>query len=165
MKALRSEESDNLHLLERTNFDLQVQNSIVPTAYTLARFKVAGHLPALQVNMSDTKYKALMRLIDVAIPNFDDAEQAPDRAYSAHKPSTSQRHASTAFKIPSGFFGPVPEEEYAIETDDEDQAAVKPKVIAQREHDDDDNDEFFEADAGAISVRFPSLPSPRFVDP
>ncbi|KAI0639418.1 vacuolar protein sorting-associated protein 13 [Trametes polyzona] len=151
LKALRSEENDNLHLLERTNFDLQVQNSIVPTAYTLARFKIAGHLPALQVNMSDTKYKALMRLIDVSIPNFDDgAEQAPGRAYSATKQSTSQRHASTAFKIPSGFFGPMPEEEYAIETDDEDQAAVTPKRREAVERD-EENDEFFEADPGTIS--------------
>ncbi|CDO71578.1 hypothetical protein BN946_scf184911.g48 [Trametes cinnabarina] len=150
LKALRSNERDNLHLLERTNFDLQVQNSIVPTAYTLARFKIAGHLPALQVNMSDTKYKSLMRLIDVAIPHFDDEEEAPARAYSAQKPSSSQRHASTAFKIPSGFFGPAPEEEYAIETDDEDQAAVQPKPHEQAAHD-DDNDEFFEADPGTIS--------------
>ncbi|KAH9898385.1 vacuolar protein sorting-associated protein 13 [Cubamyces lactineus] len=152
LKALRSKENDNLHLLERTNFDLQVQNSIVPTAYTLARFKVSGHLPALQVNMSDTKYKSLMRLIDVSIPHFDDPEQTPDRAYSAQRASTSQRHASTAFKIPSGFFGPVQEEEeYAIETDDEDQGAVakpNPQATPQR---DEGNDEFFEADPGTIS--------------
>ncbi|KAI0361599.1 vacuolar protein sorting-associated protein 13 [Trametes cingulata] len=150
LKALRSKEKDNLHLLERTNFDLQVQNSIVPTAYTLARFKIAGHLPALQVNMSDTKYKSLMRLIDVSIPNFDDGEQVPDRAYSARQPSTSQRHASTAFKIPSGFFGPAPEEEYAIETDDEDQAAASTKRRVPDVRD-EDNDEFFEADPGTIS--------------
>ncbi|KAI8995643.1 vacuolar protein sorting-associated protein 13 [Trametes punicea] len=151
LKALRSKENDNLHLLERTNFDLQVQNSIVPTAYNLARFKIAGHLPALQVNMSDTKYKSLMRLVDVSIPNFDDAEQAPDRASLAQKPSTSQRSPSNAFKIPSGFFGPTSEEEeYAIETDDEDQAAAKPERHTPPERD-DENDEFFEADPGTIS--------------
>ncbi|KAI0756975.1 vacuolar protein sorting-associated protein 13 [Daedaleopsis nitida] len=121
LKALRSKERDNLHLLERTNFDLQVQNSIVPTAYRLARFKVSGHLPTLQVNMSDTKYKALMRLIDVAIPHFDDETES--RAYSARRSSTNQRHASGAFKIPSGFFGAATEE-YAIETDDEDNHSI-----------------------------------------
>ncbi|KAH9849745.1 vacuolar protein sorting-associated protein 13 [Lenzites betulinus] len=150
LKALRSKENDNLHLLERTNFDLQVQNSIVPTAYTLARFKVSGHLPALQVNMSDTKYKALMRLIDVSIPKFDDEEHAPDRVYAAARQSTSQRRPSAAFKIPSGFFGPTTEDEYAIETDDEDQASVAPtpREPALRH---EDSDEFFEADTGAIS--------------
>ncbi|KAI0669883.1 vacuolar protein sorting-associated protein 13 [Trametes maxima] len=152
LKALRSKENDNLHLLERTNFDLQVQNSIVPTAYTLARFKVSGHLPALQVNMSDTKYKALMRLIDVSIPHFDDAEQAPDRAYTAQKPLPPQRYAPPGFMIPSGFFGPAPEEEYEIETDDEDQAtapAKRPELPTARE--DDNDDEFFEADPGTVS--------------
>lgn len=52
--------------------DFEVQNSIVPTAYNLARFKVSGNLPTLQLNMSDTKYRSLMRLIDVCIPHFGD---------------------------------------------------------------------------------------------
>lgn len=133
-----------------------MQNSIVPTAYTLARLKVAGHLPALQVNMSDTKYKSLMRLIDVSIPHFDDDEEAPARVNSAVKPSPSQRHTSTAFKIPSGFFGPGPEEEYAIETDDEDQAAVAPRQGKPAERD-EGHEEFFEVDTGAISVRLPCI--------
>ncbi|KAG7099216.1 hypothetical protein E1B28_001083 [Marasmius oreades] len=61
---------NSLHLLERINVNLLVQNSIVPTFAQLARFKVSGNLPSLQVNLSDTKYKALMRLIDVGIPKF-----------------------------------------------------------------------------------------------
>ncbi|KIY52729.1 hypothetical protein FISHEDRAFT_63685 [Fistulina hepatica ATCC 64428] len=69
--ALASE-YDTLHLLERINVDLQIENSIAPTAYNLPRIKVAGKLPTLQVNMSDSKYKALMRLIDVCIPKFGD---------------------------------------------------------------------------------------------
>ncbi|KAG6336571.1 hypothetical protein ID866_2509 [Astraeus odoratus] len=73
--ALVSEGDDFLHLLERTNIELRVQNSIVPSAINLARFKVAGKLPSLHVNVSDAKYKTLMRLIDVAIPNFDESEE------------------------------------------------------------------------------------------
>lgn len=58
--------------------DFEVQNSIVPTAYNLARFKVSGNLPTLQFNMSDIKYRSLMRLIDVCIPHFgDDAPKKP----------------------------------------------------------------------------------------
>ncbi|RPD62925.1 vacuolar protein sorting-associated protein 13 [Lentinus tigrinus ALCF2SS1-6] len=154
LKALRASEHDNLHLLERTNFDLQVQNSIVPTAYNLARFKVSGHLPTLQVNMSDTKYKALMRLIDVAIPHFDD--EAEPRAYSAHRPSTTQRHASGAFKIPAGFFG-ASTDEYAIETDDEDAQSVHsvvvraPQKAETPQEQGEGDDEFFEADPGAAT--------------
>ncbi len=140
-----------MHLLERTNIDLQVQNSIVPTAYSLARFKISGHLPTLQVNMSDTKYKALMRLIDVAIPHFDD--ETDTRAYSAQIPSTSQRHASGAFKTPSGFFGAAADE-YAIETDDEDDQSQSQTAQAPAEHPElgEGDDEFFEADMGTTNV-------------
>ncbi|KAF8216245.1 hypothetical protein K438DRAFT_1748990 [Mycena galopus ATCC 62051] len=131
--ALTSDAADSLHLLERTNFDLQVQNSIVPTAFTLARFKVSGHLPSLQVNLSDTKYKALMRLIDVCIPKLGD-----DVAASAPPPLV--KNGSNAFQIPSGLFGQS-ETEYNVA--DEDDA----------EEDDDDasaggEDKFFEATDG-----------------
>ncbi|KAM5536198.1 hypothetical protein V8D89_010097 [Ganoderma adspersum] len=145
LKALRSDERDNLHLLERTNFDLQVQNSIVPTAYTLARFKVSGHLPTLQVNMSDTKYKSLMRLIDVAIPHFDD--EAESRAYAAPRQSFAQRRASGAFKIPNGFFG-ASVEEYALDSEEEDSQAVTPRSQDHQAEHEDDGDEFFETDPG-----------------
>ncbi|KAF7339474.1 hypothetical protein MSAN_02161700 [Mycena sanguinolenta] len=110
--ALTSESKDSLHLLERTNFDLQVQNSIVPTALTLARFKVSGHLPSLQVNLSDTKYKALMRLIEVCIPKLGD-----DTAASAPPPLV--KNGSNAFQIPSGLFGQS-DTEYNV-ADDEDE--------------------------------------------
>uniref|UniRef100_A0A5K1JWH3 CHIP6 n=1 Tax=Ganoderma boninense TaxID=34458 RepID=A0A5K1JWH3_9APHY len=153
LKALRSDERDNLHLLERTNFDLQVQNSIVPTAYTLARFKVSGHLPTLQVNMSDTKYKSLMRLIDVAIPHFDDEEEP--RAYPARRQSFAQRRASGAFKIPTGFFG-ASAEEYALESEEEESQVGTPRSQqghAEPEHE-VDGDEFFETDPGTPTARF-----------
>lgn len=72
--ALTSENGDFLHLLERTNIELKVQSSIVPSAINLTRFKVSGKLPTLHVNISDTKYKTLMRLIDVVIPDFNGSE-------------------------------------------------------------------------------------------
>ncbi|KAI6162193.1 vacuolar protein sorting-associated protein 13 [Pisolithus thermaeus] len=73
--ALVSETNDSLHLLERTNIELEIQSSIIPSAVDLARFKVAGKLPSLHINVSDAKYKTLMRLIDVGIPNLDDDSQ------------------------------------------------------------------------------------------
>ncbi|KAI6133067.1 vacuolar protein sorting-associated protein 13 [Pisolithus croceorrhizus] len=73
--ALVSETVDSLHLLERTNIELDIQSSIIPNAVDLARFKVAGKLPSLHINVSDAKYKTLMRLIDVGIPNLDDGSQ------------------------------------------------------------------------------------------
>lgn len=119
-----------------------MQNSIVPTALSLARFKVSGKLPTLQVNLSDTKYKSLMRLVDVCIPKFEgdaDKELAP----------TATRTVSGAFQLPSGngLFG-QPEIEYNIIDDDED------------DEDDDDDEEgsvsredlFFEAEDGSSEV-------------
>jgi vacuolar protein sorting-associated protein 13A/C len=45
----------DLHILERINMGFTVQNAIV-NAPNLTRFKIAGDLPELQVNFSDTKY-------------------------------------------------------------------------------------------------------------
>lgn len=138
LEALTSPSHDNLHLLERINIDLQVHNSIVPTAYNLARFKVSGHLPALQVNLSDTKYKSLMRLIDVAIPKLgdDDAGQRPPP-----KPLAGPQPKS-GFRLTSGLFGPA-EQEYNV--DDEGDKDEKPEMQASASLDDD---EFFEAEEG-----------------
>ncbi|KAG7450519.1 vacuolar protein sorting-associated protein 13 [Guyanagaster necrorhizus] len=120
-RALTSESNNALHLVERINVDLQVQNSIVPSVLSLSRFKVSGNLPTLQVNLSDTKYKSLMRLIDVCIPKFgdDDTPLAPD-------------HATAKFPLAPGLFSQG-EQEYNLEDDAEgDDAGVS-------------RDEFYEA--------------------
>ena len=66
LKALESEHMAgdmDLHVLERINMSFTVQNAIV-NAPNLTRFKIAGDLPELQVNFSDTKYsKYLLSLI------------------------------------------------------------------------------------------------------
>lgn len=77
MKGLHSNATDHgLHLLERINLDFTLHNSILSSAPNLTKFKMTGHLPTLRVNFSDRKYKTLMRIIDVAIPNFDDDSSA-----------------------------------------------------------------------------------------
>ncbi|CCL98963.1 uncharacterized protein FIBRA_00971 [Fibroporia radiculosa] len=118
MDALVSDHDDNLHLLERINLDLQVHNSIVPLAYNLAKYKVSGHLPSLQVNLSDSKYKSLMRLIDVSIPKFDDEDS-----------ETSESRSTIAIVGPQlpytfrGLFG-NPDTEYNIEDSDDNQSTT-----------------------------------------
>jgi len=129
---------DSLHLLERVSLDLQVQNSIVPTAFNLARFKVSGHLPSLQVNLSDTKYKALMRLIDVCIPKF--GENTGQQA----TPPPLVKTTSSAFQLPSRLFS---------------QSETEYNVDEEEEEDDDDADageeNFFEANDGSVPVSDP----------
>ncbi|KAI0321342.1 hypothetical protein OF83DRAFT_1274656 [Amylostereum chailletii] len=107
-QALTSNGTDTLHLIERINLSLQVQNSIVPTAVNLSKFKISGRLPSLHLNFSDTKYKSILRLVDVTIPHFGDATSHPSS--SADGPSS--------FQIPSGFFS-LPGVEYNLD-DEED---------------------------------------------
>ncbi|KAF7791866.1 hypothetical protein EIP86_002890 [Pleurotus ostreatoroseus] len=141
-EALKAKsEHDNLHLLERISIDLQVSNSIVPTVYNLARFKISGHLPTLQINLSDTKYKSLMRLIDVAIPHFDDDSEAV-LARPAIVPDKS-----SAFRIRSGFFGPS-EREYDIDDDETETGTEHGGSTTQADSTVVDDDEFFEAESG-----------------
>jgi len=130
--ALVSQEHDSLHLLERINIDLEVQNSIVPTAYNLARFKVSASLPTLQVNVSDAKYKSLMRLVDVAIPNFNGENPEPTTSpvLTVEIPQNSK---PSNFPLSAGIFAPK-ETPYMIEDDEE---------IAEA-----GGDQFFEADEG-----------------
>ncbi|OTB04915.1 hypothetical protein M426DRAFT_11269 [Hypoxylon sp. CI-4A] len=64
-----------LHIVEKINVDFVVALSILPKAPNLTKVKVSGHLPVLQAMVSDTKYKSLMKLIDVAIPKFDEEQQ------------------------------------------------------------------------------------------
>lgn len=86
---MQSEEPDpKLHLLERVNIDLTAQNSIVPSAHSIARMKMSGRLPNLHVNFSDSKYKTLMRLIDATMPRLDNG-----------KTQVSPRHAD--IQLPS----------------------------------------------------------------
>ncbi|ROW06980.1 hypothetical protein VMCG_04047 [Cytospora schulzeri] len=61
-----------MHIVEQININFLVQLSILPKAPNLAKLRVSGHLPLLHVAVSDTKYKSLMKLIDVALPKFGD---------------------------------------------------------------------------------------------
>jgi vacuolar protein sorting-associated protein 13A/C len=133
-EALTSNAGDNLHLLERINIELQVANSIVPTAYSLARFKVAGKLPSLKANLSDTKYKSLMRLIDACIPKFDDGK-------SVVSVPPADGSTSSAFQ---GLFGQKGVD-YTVDINEE----------HGEEHDDTSKpykESFFEADEGHVEV-------------
>lgn len=62
--------SRHLHIVDRINIDFTVETCIVPKASGLTKFRIGGHLPVLHASISDSKYKNLMKLIDVAIPKF-----------------------------------------------------------------------------------------------
>ena len=136
--ALTSKTGNHLHLLERTNIEFQVQNSIVPSALTLARFKVSGKLPSLHVNLSDTKYKTLMRLVDVTIPRL--GEESEKR----YKPKSSPGYIDTesiVMPLSTGLFSPTGLE-YNV---DDDQSETEPASTNRDEI-------FFEASDGTSEV-------------
>ena len=113
-QLLDRDDSKNLHIIDRINVDLVVETSILPKAPNLTKLRVSGHLPVLQASVSDTKYKSLMKLIDVAIPKFRDdltesqggskesrPSQKEDRRRSKDAASASERRRppSTAFQF------------------------------------------------------------------
>ena len=129
-EALTSKRHDSLHLLERISIDLRVDNSIVPKAVNLAQLRISGKLPSLQINFSDTKYKALMRLIDVSIPHFDNSTQAA-------RPRPVKRTAP-GFQLP--LFG-LAAADYTVDDEEEGKANDTDGSSAG-------DDEFFEAEEG-----------------
>ncbi|KAG2023495.1 hypothetical protein CC2G_001143 [Coprinopsis cinerea AmutBmut pab1-1] len=128
--AMVNPSSDNLHLLEKISIGLQIQKSIVPSAATLTQFKVLGNLPSLQLNLSDMKYRSLMRLIDVCIPKLDDT---PEGAV-AQRPMPHRRSAS-GYNLPR-LFEPSNEEYNVDDGEGTDDGS-------------DDKEQFFEADSGS----------------
>jgi len=130
-----------MHIVEKINVDFVVEISILPKAPNLTRVKVSGHMPTLHATVSDVKYKSLMRIIDVAIPKFqnDGAASRPPAASmrprlsssaSLHAPKNSGRRRSSAQFLPFG-----------------------PKQTAIILEEDDDKDQYQDADQGQVSEK------------
>jgi vacuolar protein sorting-associated protein 13A/C len=90
-KSLEAKDSSrNFHIVERINMDFEIAACIVPKATDLTKFSIDGHLPVLHAMISDAKYKALMKLLDFAIPKFDEAPASqkprPSSAGQASRP-------------------------------------------------------------------------------
>lgn len=142
-----------MHLLERINMDFEVQNSIVPTAYNLARFKVSGTLPTLQLNMSDVKYRSLMRLIDVCVPHFGDDVPKKPQIPEASKSEFPLSPLPPTFTLPGVFR--AKETSYTVED--------HTSIVENQKGGEDNGEEFFEAPSGYTDVSFLS-PNGFFVN-
>ncbi|KJZ79741.1 hypothetical protein HIM_01210 [Hirsutella minnesotensis 3608] len=101
-KAQLTERADGspFHVVEQINVDFVVETSILPKAPNLTKFRVSGHLPMLHATVSDSKYKTLMRIINVAIPKIgqDEVQEGPPEPppQTQAKPSPRPRVASSA---------------------------------------------------------------------
>ena len=132
-----SEHTSNhpLHVLERIDIDFAVQMSIVADAVSLTRFKVSGKLPTLAVNISNAKYKGVMRMIDIAIPHFENDDNAKGTTRPLQRPIAT--NPSKSF-----FSRGAQNTEYTIEDDGATTVADS----------DDGEEEFFEAEEDETQV-------------
>ncbi|TPX12975.1 uncharacterized protein E0L32_006620 [Thyridium curvatum] len=140
-QLVEKDESLQFHIVEKINVDFIVEISILPKAPNLTRMKVSGHMPVLHATMSDTKYKTLMRIIDVAIPKLG-GEQQPqqEQASQPKRPrllsSASGRSNKKHTRNKSSQFLPFTTQQTAIILDDDL---------------DDENDEFEDAKSGTVN--------------
>ncbi|EHK46915.1 hypothetical protein TRIATDRAFT_316915 [Trichoderma atroviride IMI 206040] len=139
-----------LHVVEEINVDFVVAMSILPKAPNLTKLKVSGHLPMLHATVSDTKYKNLMQIIDVAIPKFSkETEQTvaptPGRPPSSRSSrprlgsSASSRSALRSMRNRRQSAFPFLQSSTAVILED---------------IDDDDDDDFEDAEDGTHSEQF-----------
>ncbi|KAK3724815.1 Vacuolar protein sorting-associated protein 13 [Vermiconidia calcicola] len=83
----------NFHVVERINMDFTIETCIIPRSTDLTKFRVKGHLPVLHAVLSDAKYKALMKVVDFAVPKFDEPAQQnrPKSSSDAEKKKAAKR--------------------------------------------------------------------------
>lgn len=93
----------NYHIVDRINIDFKIEICIVPKASDLTKFRVSGNLPVLHASVSDSKYKNLMKLIDVAIPKFgDDSPSKPVVEGSKGPPNLKPKNEAKSEADPLG---------------------------------------------------------------
>lgn len=58
---------------------------ILPGKTEFTKLKVSGHLPLLSINLSDSKYKILMKIVDFIVPKTDDNDEALPQPPKQHQ--------------------------------------------------------------------------------
>jgi vacuolar protein sorting-associated protein 13A/C len=134
------DDSQSLHIVEKINIELTLELSIIPKAPNLAKVRLSGRLPLLHVSASDKKYKSLMRIIDVAIPKFNEDDIAPT-APAQETAIARPRSQSTVSKKPSKSRDRTGSSSFQFSTQE--------AVIVQEESDSDDEADFQDASNGS----------------
>ncbi|KAL2866549.1 membrane morphogenesis protein VPS13 [Aspergillus lucknowensis] len=115
-------DSRNLHIIDRINVDFVLEMCIVPKLTELTRTRISGNLPELHASMSDTKYKGLMKLIDIAIPRFDDENTEAKATENKREATVNSNRAR------SSSFNPVGLRELPVVDDESDTESIKEQV-------------------------------------
>ncbi|TWU78464.1 hypothetical protein ED733_008917 [Metarhizium rileyi] len=88
-------EASQLHVVEKINVEFVVETSILPKAPNLTKLRVSGHLPMLHATVSDSKYKNLMKIIDMAIPKLGQSQPLEYPSENVSTPEQRPRLSST----------------------------------------------------------------------
>ncbi len=132
------EQLSNMHIIDRINMDFTLETSIVPKAADITKTRISGNLPVLHASISDKKYKNLMRLIDVAIPRFDqDADSGDeDREAQPVAQTGENRSQSQSFPITTQKEVPVLDRDHDSDSEDveskKSEKSEKPVNLHQR---------------------------------
>ncbi|KAF3008444.1 hypothetical protein E8E13_003289 [Curvularia kusanoi] len=130
--------SKNFHIVDKINMDFKVELCIVPKASDLAKFRVSGNLPVLHASISDAKYKNLMRLIDVAIPKFDNDTATSKQVTEGAKGPSNLKPASDAKAGNKDALGRPRSKSFQF-------AAQEHELVMEEDHDEDSNEKFEDA--------------------
>ena len=126
------EASKNYHIVDRINMNFVLEQTIIPKTTELTKTRISGHLEELHASISDKKYKSLMRLIDIAIPKFDDDDdQKTSTAVVATAPE--KKEAPTSRPRSKSFQVEQAQQEIVMDEDSDDEEE-KPKASHSAAH-------------------------------
>jgi vacuolar protein sorting-associated protein 13A/C len=128
--------SKHLHIVDRINMDFKIEICIVPKASDLTKFRISGNLPVLHASISDAKYKNLMKLIDVAVPKFDNDGPSKQVEEGAKGPSNLKPSLET--KPSEDALGRPRSKSFQF-------AAQEHELVMEEEGDEDKGDKFEDA--------------------
>ena len=135
-QLISKDDSKNLHIIDRINMDFVLETSIIPKASDLTKTRISGHLPVLHASISDKKYKNLMKLIDIAIPDFGSDESLDGRTPAPtkeHKDASSEKLSAedTLGRSRSKSFSAPAQHDLIVEDDSDDEGSDKSKEVAK----------------------------------
>ncbi|CEP17102.1 hypothetical protein [Parasitella parasitica] len=88
--------------IERIDMNFLIELCILPGKTEFTKMKVSGNLPLLSINLSDSKYKTLMHIVDLIVPKSDD-DDSNESPQETTRPQL--RHTSTGNIISEHYWG------------------------------------------------------------
>ncbi|CAO0798122.1 unnamed protein product [Mucor circinelloides] len=90
--------------VERIDMNFLIELCILPGKTEFTKIKVSGQLPLLSINLSDSKYKILMRIVDFIVPKTEDDSNTSASTQAKKRPQLEE-HTSTGNIISERYWG------------------------------------------------------------